>query len=386
LNAAQAGLVLGYNNDDLVNARMGTELYDRFVTHKVDASTLPPHDLADLVREMVMPNAPEGMVQVHLGGGSTGAEANELAISAALTKFAKAKGTSVSGLSVLGFDNSNHGQTTATLSCSGPDANPEGLPAFPWPKGDYPQLKYPLAKFQHENIAEEDRCLEGVKKSIAGGNVGAMIVEPISSIGNQMATPYFYRELQKIAKAGGIPFIVDETKTGMGASGKNWAHEYWYLKEAPDYMTFGGKAGISGFYSTYDFRMNDEATSFSQNINMIKLLNYGTIWNVLKKGDILGLDLLHHQKATSSFLKIELDRVGAEKGLISNVRGYGTHLGFDFANEKTAQSVQRWLFKSGVHALLCGPKTLALRPSMTLGVKEGAVLRDSLYHFHPNHE
>jgi len=27
----------------------------------------------------------------------------------------------------------------------------------------------------------------------------------------------------------GIPFIVDETKTGMGASGKNWAHEYWYL-------------------------------------------------------------------------------------------------------------------------------------------------------------
>jgi 4-aminobutyrate aminotransferase/(S)-3-amino-2-methylpropionate transaminase len=33
------------------------------------------------------------------------------------------------------------------LSCSGPDANPEKLPAFPWPKGDYPQLKYPIAKF-----------------------------------------------------------------------------------------------------------------------------------------------------------------------------------------------------------------------------------------------
>lgn len=92
MNAAQAGLVLGYNNDDLVNARMGTELYDRFVTHKVDASSLPSHDLADIIREMVMPNAPQGMVQVHLGGGSTGAEANELAISAALTKFAKSTG------------------------------------------------------------------------------------------------------------------------------------------------------------------------------------------------------------------------------------------------------------------------------------------------------
>jgi 4-aminobutyrate aminotransferase/(S)-3-amino-2-methylpropionate transaminase len=77
-----------------------------------------------------------------------------------------------------------------------------------------------------------------------------------------MATPYFYRQLRKIAKAEGIPFIVDETKTGMGSSGKNWAHEYWYLNEAPDYMTFGGKAGLAGFYSTLDYRMNEEATSF----------------------------------------------------------------------------------------------------------------------------
>jgi hypothetical protein len=48
----------------------------------------------------------------------------------------------------------------------------------------------------------------------------------------------------------------------MGASGKNWAHEYWYLKYAPDYMTFGGKAGLNGFYSTYDYRMADEAVAF----------------------------------------------------------------------------------------------------------------------------
>ena len=58
MNAAQSGLVLGYNNDDLVNARMGSQLYDRFVTHKVDASSLPPNDFADLVRELVMPFAP----------------------------------------------------------------------------------------------------------------------------------------------------------------------------------------------------------------------------------------------------------------------------------------------------------------------------------------
>jgi 4-aminobutyrate aminotransferase/(S)-3-amino-2-methylpropionate transaminase len=93
-----------------------------------------------------------------------------------------------------------------------------------------------------------------------------MIVEPISSINNQMATPRFFRKLRLLSRSYGIPFIVDETKTGIGASGKNWAHEYWYLHddEAPDFVTFGGKSGLGGFYSTLDYRLNNEATSFQQ--------------------------------------------------------------------------------------------------------------------------
>jgi 4-aminobutyrate aminotransferase/(S)-3-amino-2-methylpropionate transaminase len=252
----------------LVNART-TELYDRFVTHKVDANSLPTKDFADLIREVVMPFAPKGMVQVHLGGGNTGAEANELALAVALRHYAKTHNVGVGSLCVLGFDNSNHGQTTGTLSCSSVEANPDRLPAFPWPKAEYPQLRYPLAKYEHENRQEEDRCI-GVIKSIisnkrSGGQaVGAIIVEPISSINNQMATPYFYKTLRNLAKDEGIPFIVDETKTGMGASGKNWAHEYWYLQDGkgPDFMTFGGKSGLGGFYSTVEHRLNEEATSF----------------------------------------------------------------------------------------------------------------------------
>ena len=100
--------------------------------------------------------------------------------------------------------------------------------------------------------------------------------------------------------------IVDETKTGMGASGKNWAHEYWYLQDGktPDFMTFGGKTGISGFYSTLEHRMNEEATSHSQTVDMVSLLRYGQMWKIIEKQN-----LLHLQKDTSSFLKIELNRM-----------------------------------------------------------------------------
>ena len=45
----------------------------------------------------------------------------------------------------------------------------------------------------------------------------------------------------------------------MGASGKHWAHQYWYLHDAPCFMTFGGKTGgLSGFYSTVDRRLSDD--------------------------------------------------------------------------------------------------------------------------------
>lgn len=106
---------------------------------------------------------------------------------------------------------------------------------------------------------------------------------------------------------------------------------------------------------------------------MVKLLNYGQTWKVIEDQD-----LLHFQKDTSSFLKIELNNVAQDTGLISNVRGYGTHLGFDVANPLVANSIQSWLFKSGIHLLKCGPQTFGLRPSLVMGVQEGAKLRQAL--------
>ena len=243
--------------------------------------------MADLIRENVMIAAPPGCKQVHLGGGSTGAEANELAITAALKTYAAKNGVDVSSLNVLGFENALHGTTTATLSCSSAEANPHGLPAFPWPKADFPQLKYPLAEYEHENKAEEDRCLAQIKGILSEGSTGAVIIEPMSGLAQQMATPYFYRSLRRMAKEHGVPFICDETKTGLGASGKNWAHEYWYMGEdqAPDYVTFGGAkySGLSGFYSTLDQRIEGCAQAYSADVNMASLVNYGLTWNVMQQ-------------------------------------------------------------------------------------------------------
>ena len=81
LNASASGMPLGYNNDDLIIARMDTH-YDRFLTHK-SSSLLPPADFADMVRDHLIHHAPKGTSQVSLVEGATRAEANEHAIAVA---------------------------------------------------------------------------------------------------------------------------------------------------------------------------------------------------------------------------------------------------------------------------------------------------------------
>lgn len=184
-------------------------------------------------------------------------------MSIAMVKYAKEHQISdLSSLCVLGFEHAYHGTSIGTLSCSDSRTNLQNAPVFDWPLASFPKIQYPMAKFENENRAEEDRCLDEVKQILkarrdAKKDVAAIIIEPISAFENYMATPYFYRQLRKVASDNGVPFIVDETKTGLGSTGKMWAHENWNLSNGADIVTFGGKAGISGFYSTRDLKLTD---------------------------------------------------------------------------------------------------------------------------------
>jgi len=83
-------------------------------------------------------------------------------------------------------------------------------------------------------------------------------------------------------------------------------------------------------------------------------------------------------------LKIELNRLGKmHEGLVTDVRGYGTHLAFDTARP---DSLQRWFFKTGINVQKSGENTIALRPSVNLSVHDAAVFRGSLENYHPNFE
>jgi 4-aminobutyrate aminotransferase-like enzyme len=57
---------------------------------------------------------------------------------------------------------------------------------------------------------------------------------------------------------------------------------------------------------------------------LTKLVNFGITWKYIQRKN-----LLSYVMDTSTFLKIELERVNREKGIARNIRGYGTFIGFD---------------------------------------------------------
>jgi acetylornithine/succinyldiaminopimelate/putrescine aminotransferase len=89
---------------------------------------------------------------------------------------------------------------------------------------------------------------------------------------------------------------------------------------------------------------------------------------------------------TGSFLKIELGNIERDLGgLVRNVRGNGTYLGFDVQSRREADLIQSWLLKCGILVGRSGPSTLSLRPALCMLPLEAKHLREALKNYSPHH-
>ncbi len=48
--------------------------------------------------------------------------------------------------------------------------------------------------------------------------------------------------------------MIDEVQTGLGATGKFWAHEHFNLPEPPDVVTFSKKFQTGGYFAKAEFQ------------------------------------------------------------------------------------------------------------------------------------
>ncbi|PKN42952.1 MAG: aspartate aminotransferase family protein [Deltaproteobacteria bacterium HGW-Deltaproteobacteria-18] len=154
---------------------------------------------------------------------NSGAEANEGAIKLARRYMREGRGEERFEIITLG--GSFHGRTLATLTATGQDKIKTGF--GPLPEGF---ITVPFADLKAMEAAMNERT-------------AAVLIEMIQGEGGVKPLPGDYvRGLAELCAAKGVLLIVDEIQTGVGRTGKFWAHQHAGL--VPDIVTVA--KGLAG--------------------------------------------------------------------------------------------------------------------------------------------
>ncbi len=153
---------------------------------------------------------------------NSGAEANECAIKLA-RRYHFAKGHPERSR-LIAFEGAFHGRTLATIAAGGQEKHLQGF-------GE------PMPGFDHLPAGD----IEAVKAAITDETAG-IIIEPVMGEGGvRLIDPGFLRDLRTLCDEKGILLIFDEVQTGMGRTGRLFAHEWSGIE--PDIMSLAKGLG-----------------------------------------------------------------------------------------------------------------------------------------------
>ncbi|CDO54992.1 hypothetical protein DV495_001604 [Geotrichum candidum] len=384
-----SSIALGYNNPALIEAAKSDQNINAIVNRPA-LGNFPSSDYADILAEGLLAGAPPGLDKVWTDLSGSGA--NETAYKAAfMYKRAKERGyntpfseeeiassmvNSSPGspqMSILSFETAFHGRLFGSLSTTrSKPIHKLDIPAFDWPTAPFPKLKYPLEENVEANAAEEKRCLEQVEKTIKSWHnpVAAVVVEPIQSEGgDNHASPAFFKGLQEITKRNDVLFIVDEVQTGVGATGKFWAHEHWNLPTPPDIMTFSKKAQAAGYYfSNPELTPNQPYRQFNTWCgDPSKAIVARTIFQ-----EIIKNDLVAQTAKVGDYMYGKLEALATKYPKdITNLRGKnkGTFIAWDAESPAARDQFLKDCRANGLNIGGCGARGIRLRPALVFEKK-----------------
>ncbi|KAM3546889.1 hypothetical protein ARSEF1564_000202 [Beauveria bassiana] len=389
-----ASIPLGYNNPRLLEIADSPQMKSAIVNRPA-IGAFPSSEWADVLETGLLKAAPKGFSQVLTS--MTGSDANELAFKAAfiwrrtqerggaeftpeeLSSVMKNQEPGAPKYSILSFEGGFHGRLFGSLSTTRSKAiHKLDIPAFDWPAAPFPKLQYPLEDHAAANAAEEERCLAETERLLASWPqpVAALIVEPIQSEGgDNHASPAFFRRLREITAARGVLMIVDEVQTGVGATGKFWAHEHWDLPTPPDMVTFSKKAQAAGFYYRDDGLRPDKPYR-----------QYNTWMGdparaLLFRGihdEVVRLGLVKRTAKVGRYLYGKLEALAARyPGEVQNLRGKGrgTFIAFDSPRREQVLAKAK---AGGLNIGASGDRAIRLRPMLVFEEKHADILIDIL--------
>ncbi|MGX0089420.1 acetylornithine/N-succinyldiaminopimelate aminotransferase [Staphylococcus epidermidis] len=273
---------------------------------------------------------------------NSGTEANEAAIKLARKATGKSE--------IIAFKKSFHGRTYGAMSATGQKKITDQFgPVVPG---------FKFAIFNDFNSF----------KSLTSYNTAAVIIEIIQGESGVLpADPLFVKQLNEYCIQKDILIIVDEVQTGIGRTGKLYAHEHYQL--SPDIITLAKGLGnglpigamLGKKNLVHAFGYGSHGTTFGGNRLSLAAANQTlTIIN--------HADLMNDVQSKGQFLIENLRKGLANKRNVIEVRGIGLMVGIEINNDPI--QIVREAKRRGLIILTAGTNVIRLLPPLSITKKQ----------------
>ena len=292
-----------------------------------------------------------------------------------------------------------HGRTGYTMSLTdSPDKRKvQYFPKFNWPRITNPFITFPLneknisdvEKLEKKSILELKNILKKSKDDVA-----CLILEPIQGEGGDNHFRYeYFKELKTLSVENNFLLIYDEVQTGIGITGKMWAHQHFCEPSCqfncnthcnaiePDIISFGKKTQVCGVFAGN--RLNEvenhvfhESSRINSTFggNLVDMVRFTIYTEILQQEDLVNKAMKNGQYLLSK-LRIMENNFGDR---VSNSRGRGLFCAFDLDSPTSRDKLISNMEKEGALILGCGHKSIRFRPHLNISKAEIDIACDML--------
>ena len=276
---------------------------------------------------------------------NSGAEANE-----GLIKFARKWGSDKGRYEIICMNDSFHGRSLAALAATGRSKYREGFG---------PDLE----GFTHVDYGD----LEAIKKAISDKTAAVMLEPVLGEGGVRPAAIEFIQGVRKLCDDAGILMMCDEVQTGIGRTGKMFAHQHFGVE--PDAMSLAKALGNGMPIGAFMLQRKHEgilvpgthATTFGG--TPLACAAGLAVFEAYEEESVLENCQKQGEKAFGFLKSLE-----EKYDFVSEVRGLGLMIGIDV--EIPTGDVLSKAFEKGLILLTAGEKTIRLLPPLNLSDEE----------------
>jgi L-lysine 6-transaminase len=274
------------------------------------------------------------------------------------------------GHKILHFEKAFHGRTGYTMSLTNTEPGKVAyFPKFDWPRIISPAMKFPVNEANTASVEElERKALTQARKyfEIYKDDIAAIILEPIQGEGGDNHFRLeFHQALRNLADEFEALLIYDEVQTGVGLTGKFWAHEH-YVK--PDILAFGKKAQVCGILvGTRIDELKTNVFKVSSRINstwggsLVDMVRFQRYLEIIEEDN-----LIENARSTGDYLLARLKDFTDRYEYVSNARGKGLMCAFDFPGDHARKAFLNACYENGLIMLPCGTHSVRFRPPITI--------------------